>query len=294
MKKLLFIFNPVSGRTKIRNKLYNIVDFYTKSDYIVTVYPTQNSNDRKNLLLHLQDSYDLIVCSGGDGTLHEIISGILESGTHKKIGYIPSGSTNDFSRNWGIPQNIDKSLLITTTGVVKDIDIGELNELYFVYVAAFGVFSKASYSAPQKAKNILGYMAYILAGIKALSELRTYKLILEHDYGVIDGTFIVGLITNTFSVAGIKVPCHSLIQLNDGLFEILLIRVPQNLMELQEIILSLRADDIKSKHIVWIQSTKIKIYSELMEWTLDGEYGGTFSEVSINILPSRFKIIVPQ
>ncbi len=292
MKKLLFIFNPSSGKARIRNQLFEIIQFYTERGYTVTVYPTQQPGDGYLYMKTLQDDYDLVVCSGGDGTLNEIVSGILDAGKTQKIGYIPSGSTNDFGRSIGIPSDLEKAMDITCNGFSYSIDVGHFNEQYFIYVAGFGAFTKISYSTPQKMKNTLGYVAYLLEGIRELSELRNYHVILEHDNGKTEGDFIIGFVMNSFSIAGFKNPVGHLTELNDGLFEILLIKSPANIVELQEIVASLLGGTLDSRHIVCVRTSFARFQSDAVDWTLDGEYGGRFEQVEITNIRQAVQIYI--
>lgn len=294
MKKLLFIFNPISGKAKLRNKLFEIIEFYTSHGYLATLYPTQKSGDGRNLLVQLDETFDLIVCCGGDGTLNEIVSGVLVSGNKTTIGYIPAGSTNDFSRSIGVPFSVEDALEITCSGIPYNIDVCRFNNHYFIYVAGFGTLANVSYTTPQKMKNTLGYLAYVLEGIKSLSELQSYFLTIKYDGEIVNGEFIIGLITNSFSVAGFKNPNSAMTTLNDGLFEVLLIRTPQNILELQSIITALVSERFESKHILCFQASHIEIESEPMEWTFDGEYGGKYEKADVNIVEKAIKLLVPS
>lgn len=295
MKRLLFIFNPMAGKAKLSSYLFNIVTFYTKSNYLVTMYCTQKKGDGYAFLRDLSESYDLAVCAGGDGTLNEVISAILDFDIRIPLGYIPFGSTNDFARSIGIPTNIKAAMDTTINGASYEIDIGRFNRSYFVYVAAFGIFTSVSYSTPQKMKNALGYLAYILEGIKAISELKSYRLVLECESVRIEGNFIVGLIMNSFSVAGFKTPFHKNTKLNDGIFEVLFIRMPQSFLELQSIIASLLNGQLElSSHILSFQTSSLTIISEPMDWTLDGEHGGRHEEVKIHNLNKALSLKVPD
>ena len=256
MKKLLFIFNPSSGKARIRTQLFEIVEFYTTQGYQVTVYPTSETGDAYSFLNILEDVYDLIVCSGGDGTLNEVVTGLLDSRNETLLGYIPSGSTNDFGRSIGIPTELGIALGISCTGNPQKLDVGRLNNRYFVYVAAFGAFTRVSYETPQKMKNVLGHLAYLLRGIKELSELHPYKLLIQYEGGTIEGEYIVGLIMNSFSIAGFKNPVGALTELNDGFFEVILIKMPQNIMELQGVIAALLGNPQDSEHIVYFQTSQ--------------------------------------
>lgn len=290
MKKMLFIFNPSSGKARIKTQLFDIIQFYTGNGYVVTVYPTQQTGDGYNYVKELQDDYDRIVCSGGDGTLNEIVSGILDADKVQKIGYIPSGSTNDFGRSIGIPSDLETALSITCSGKPYGIDVGRFNEKYFIYVAGFGAFTKISYSTPQKMKNNLGYVAYVLQGIKELSELRDYHILMEYDNGKLEGNFIIGFIMNSFSIAGFKNPIGYLTELNDGLFEILLIKNPANIVELQEIIASLISGALDSEQIICVRTSFAKIQSDSMDWTLDGEFGGRYENVEVTNIRQAVQI----
>lgn len=292
MKRLLFIFNPFSGRAKIQNYLYEILDFYTQKGYLVTLYPTQFQGDGYEFISRLTEDYERIVCSGGDGTLNEIVSGILDYRKEQLLAYIPFGSTNDFGRSIGIPLELKRALEITCRGIPFNIDVGCFNKRYFIYVAAFGAFTQISYTTPQKRKNALGYLAYVLEGIKALSELKSYDLTLEYENGVINGNFIIGLITNSFSIAGLKNPSYSVTELNDGVFEILLVRMPKNILDLKAIAAALLSDKLEPEHMVCIQTSQLKIKSEPIDWTFDGEYGGNYEEVKVSVMNKALNIIV--
>ncbi len=291
MKHLLFIFNPSSGKARIRPQLYDIVEFYTNQGYQVTVYPTSAAGDAYAFLDALNDEYDLIVCSGGDGTLNEVVAGLLDSQNKTPLGYIPSGSTNDFGRSVGIPTELGTALEISCAGNLQKLDVGRLNDRYFVYVAAFGAFTRVSYVTPQKMKNALGHLAYLLQGIKELSELHAYKLSIQYEGGAVEGEYIVGLIMNSFSIGGFKNPISALTELNDGVFEVILVKMPQNVIELQGVIAALLGDTQDSEHIVCFQTSRMEIQSEMMEWTVDGEYGGRFEQAVVENYNRAIEIV---
>lgn len=294
IKKLLFIFNPFSGKAKLKTQLYEIVHFYTKNGYLVTVYPSQNLENEYCQIWEMAQSFDLIVCSGGDGTLNEIISSCLTAGIYRPIGYIPSGSANDFANSIGIPAKLENALEITLHGIPFRFDVGLFNKHPFVYVAAFGIFTNIPYTTPQKFKNSFGYLAYILEGIKAISDLRSYPICVKYNGQTIKGRYIMGLIINSYSVAGFRNPFHKYTELNDGLFELILVKSPKNITELQTIITALLNEDTSSEYLICVQSSCFQIESELLEWTLDGEYGGKFDYAEITILNQCMQILVSE
>lgn len=303
-KKALFILNPHSGKGLIKNHLLEIIDILVKADYEVTVYPTQSRGDAKRLMTERDKSYELVVCSGGDGTLDEIVSGMIQSGFKTTIGYIPAGSTNDFAKSLKIPVTMKKAAEIIAQRNVFSCDIGRFNKDIFVYVAAFGIFTEVSYGTPQEMKNMLGHMAYLLEGVKQLANIKSYPLKVayvseEGEEIVIENDFIFGMVTNSHSIGGFKSIAGNVfkgnIDLNDGLFEVTLIKVPKNPMELNSILAALAIADIDTKYMYNFKSGKLVFESEEeVAWTLDGEYGGKHTKVELLNDKGAMDIIIKQ
>lgn len=282
MKKLLLIYNPVSGMTKTRLSLQKAVEFYDSHDYLVTVCFVNRLEDFSGSIDF--KSYDLIVCSGGDGTLNITVSFLMERNLPAEIAYIPSGSTNDFAYSLGLSGDEDTRLQNTVAGTPKRIDVGRFNtSRYFLYAAAFGLFTKVSYTTPQKAKNLLGHAAYILEGIKSIADLKDYHMTVELDEETVEGDFILGMVTNSLSIGGFKNILPPDTALDDGLFEIVLVRMPKTLAALNEIGISLLAEKPENnQHIIYKKTSKIIARSpEKIAWTLDGEFGGETDVVRI-------------
>lgn len=280
MKKLLFIFNPVAGKGAVTGKLYSIINTYFRAGYLVTAVPTARQDILKEILVSNME-YDLIVCAGGDGTLNQVISSYMKTECKIPIGYVPAGSTNDFAKTLGCSNNFQKALENTCLDNVRRIDIGHFDEEYFIYVAAFGKLAEISYSTSQSVKNVLGHFAYVLKGIQTITELKAYHLKLECASATVEGDFIIGLIMNSFSVGGFKNPVSKDVKLDDGLFEVLLIRMPKNIVELQSLITDLIGQNMENELLIYIQADKIKIESEPVSWSLDGEFGGIKEYVEI-------------
>ena len=282
MKKLLFIFNPYSGKAQIKNKLLEIVDIMVKAGYEVTIYPTQARADALNLVQKRAKKYDLVVCSGGDGTLDEAVSGMMLSEKKVPLGYIPAGSTNDFANSLKIPKDMVKAAKAAVSGKKFACDVGKFNDSFFIYVAAFGIFTAVSYKTSQEWKNILGHAAYILEGAKSLHEITSYHMRVEYDGNEIEGDFLLGMITNSTSVGGFKNMTGKDVKLDDGLFEVTLIHKPKNIIELNTIIASLTNLKDETDLIDSFRADSVKFYSEEeIPWTLDGEFGGDHKEVQI-------------
>lgn len=291
MKKALFIINPHSGKGLIRNHVLEIVDVLVKDGYEVTVYPTQGKEDASRAMRERKKSYDLVVCSGGDGTLDEIVTGMIQSGFKTTIGYIPAGSTNDFANSLKIPSTMKKAAEVVVDGTVFSCDVGRFNDDVFVYIAAFGLFTEVSYGTRQEMKNMLGHIAYILEGVKHLQNIKSYylKVTCVSENGeerVIEDDFIYGMVTNSYSVGGFKSIAGNVfkgrIALNDGLFEVTLIKMPKNPMELNSILAALAIQNIDTEYMYSFKAGSLTIESEEeIAWTLDGEFGGAHKKVTL-------------
>lgn len=276
MKKLLFLFNPRSGRGQIRSVLPDILDIMVKNGYRVEVRTTQSRGDAALVTELRAREFDLVVASGGDGTLDEVVSGMMRSPEKVPIGYIPAGSTNDFGSSIGIGQDMVKAAETAVTGKPFAFDIGRFNDSSFVYVAAFGIFTEVSYQTSQDLKNIFGHAAYILEGAKQLRDIPSYRMQVEYDGNVLYDEFIFGMVTNSNSVGGFKTLLPSDVKLNDGLFEVTLVRNPKNPLELSEILNCLTTGRRDSSMFCCFQTSGIRFTaSEKVPWTLDGEYGGS-------------------
>lgn len=294
-KKLLFIFNPHSGKAKIKGQLTDIIDTMVKANYEVTVYPTQAVGDAIGKVEEDAGKYDMVVCSGGDGTLDEVVTGMMHREEKMSLGYIPAGSTNDFATSLGIPRDMVKAAEAAVKGKPFACDIGAFNEDFFVYVAAFGLFTDVSYKTSQEWKNMLGHAAYILEGVRSLQEIPSILMQVEHDDVVIQDEFIYGMITNSTSVGGFKGMTGKHVRLDDGVFEVTLIRKPKNPIELNEIIASLinLVDDTDMIYSFKTDEVKFTAKNEI-SWTRDGEYGGCHKSVEIKNLCRAVEIMIPE
>lgn len=282
MKNLLFIYNPYSGKGMIKNNLSDIIDCFVKNGYQVGVYPTQGRLDAKEQIIHRAYQYDHIVCCGGDGTLNEVVSGIMELPDKPTLGYIPAGSTNDFAKGIRVPNSMIEAANVSVNGMPISVDIGGFGKKKFIYIAAFGAFTDVSYMTPQEMKNIMGHPAYIIEAVKSLTSLRTYHMRISHDGTTIEGNFLYGMITNSVSVGGFKGITGKNVVLDDGVFEVTLICQPKNPLDLQLILGNLIGMDVKTDSIISFKSSKIVIDAdEKVPWVLDGEYGGSPKRVKV-------------
>lgn len=286
MRSLLFIYNPRSGiqagYQTVNHRLGEIVNLFTERGFDVIVHPTQCRGDCTETVKRLAESVDRVVVAGGDGTLNEAINGMMQVGADKPYGYIPCGSTNDFSHSMGIPTQIMTAAENAVSGSPFAYDIGLMNERYFTYVAGFGAFTDVTYTTPQNQKNALGYFAYLISGAASLASITPYHVSFETpDYSG-EGSYILGLITNTLQVGGIKNLLPQDIALDDGLFEVIFVKNPKNAVDLNKILVAALKHDFNADCFEYLKTNEITVRSKKpIAWTLDGENGGSFTETKI-------------
>ncbi len=281
-KKMLFVYNPRAGKAQIKGKLSDILEIFEAGGYEVTVRPTLRRGDGTAYVKDREPGYDMVVCSGGDGTLDEVVTGVVESGIQIPIGYIPAGSTNDFGGSLNLPKNMKQAARIAVEGRNFACDVGIFNEDIFVYVAAFGLFTEVSYATDQEIKNVLGHMAYLLEGMKLLTSIKSYRLKVTAGEKVIEDDFIFGMITNSVSVGGFKRITGRNVVLDDGVFEVTLIKLPRTPLELNRLIAALVDRDIDAQSMYCFHASDLVVESsEPLAWTRDGEYGGSHERVHI-------------
>lgn len=283
-QKLLFIINPHAGKGAIQNSALGCIDIFVKAGFDVTVYTTQKPLDATNIVIERAAQFDRIVCAGGDGTLNEVVTGLLQHTDRIPLGYIPAGTVNDFASSLGIPKYPLEAAQIAATGVIQQVDIGRFADRNFCYIAAFGAFTNVSYTTPQAQKNLLGRTAYILEGIKSLPHLKPYHIRIETSCGQsLEDELIYGMVSNATSIGGFKELTPHDVRMDDGLFEVVLIRQPKNPLDWQTIFNELMQSKGDSKFLLRCKASKLQIFSdEEISWTLDGEFGGTTKKVEIS------------
>ena len=295
-KNLLLIVNPCSGKGKMKTALFSVVDIFSKADYDVTVYTTRARSDATEKVKTIKNGeYDLMVVCGGDGTLNEVISGLMQTNNNCPIGYIPAGTLNEWSGGLGISRSIKKAATDIVNGREITLDIGRFSDNFFTYTASFGAFTDVSYSTSQKFKTVLGQAAYFLAGIKSVANIKAIELKLECDERKIEGKFLFGAISNSLSVGGIVKFDKSTVTLNDGLFEVLLIRKPKNLLKLKSVADGILKHDLNREGMEFFHTKSIKILNgEGLDWTLDGEHAVSHDITEIENIHNAVRFIIPR
>ena len=282
MTRLLLIINPKSGKGTIRSNLLEITDVFIKEGYDVTIYISQKVRDAREKVKKAARYYDLVICSGGDGTMDEVVEGMMRRKKKLPLGYIPSGTVNDFARSLKIPRNMAHAAEVAVHGNDFICDVGSFNGSHFVYIAAFGIFTDVAYSTSQDVKNVLGNMAYLLEGVKRLTNIPSYHVRLKSAEYEGEGDFIFGMVTNSRSVGGFKNIIGRHVRFDDGVFEVTFVRTPKTPLEVQEILAAIVLKEMDSKYMVSFCTANLEIFAEqLIPWTLDGEYGGNYADVVI-------------
>lgn len=291
LKKLLLIVNPVAGKKRLKPMLLDVVQIFARGGYATTVMVTGRRGEASEFASY-GNAYDLIVCCGGDGTLNEVISGMLDNKITIPLGYIPCGSTNDFASSMGISSDIKKAAESIANGLPLPLDVGKFNDRYFTYVSSFGAFTAASYTTAQDVKNIFGHAAYVFEGIKDLQSIKPQRLKFSAEDVEYEGDYVFGAIANSTSFGGIVKLKDELVSLNDGLFEVLLVKMPKTLADLNVIINSLTTSNFENKRFEFFKTSKLTITSaEPTAWSLDGEYMRTEDKVTMTNLHGAINFI---
>lgn len=292
--RIYFIFNLHAGKGQVKTNLPSIINLISAAGHDLSVYSTQFAGEAREKIAELPEGmYDRVICAGGDGTLDEVVSGMSRRSEKLPIGYIPAGSTNDFAVSLGLPKNMKEAAKVAVGNNLFNCDVGSFNGKAFVYIAAFGLFTEVSYETPQEAKNLLGHTAYIFEGLKRLQDVKSYKMMVEANGKCVEREFIYGMVTNSQSVGGFKNITGKNVDLGDGLFEVTLIKRPANPIELTEIMNALLNPEAKCHGLITFKTSKVTFTSEEeLPWTLDGEFGGKETSVTIENLNHNMWIAV--
>ena len=293
MKKLLFIMNPLAGMKKANRYLADIIALFNRAGYDVLTYMTAAPGDCVTAVEQKAAGMDLIVCVGGDGTFNETVSGLLRTGLDIPVGYIPAGSTNDFAASLKLPTNVLEAAQLIAEGEPVAYDVGRFDNRYFTYVASFGAFTRVSYATPQSVKNALGHTAYLLGGLQEISQIRPFHVRFDLDDGqVIEDDFIFGAISNSTSVGGILTLDPKQVDMQDGKFELFLVRAPKDVLELSECAKALTEQKCNCKVITFCSASRITVTAPPdMNWTLDGEMEPGHDTVSVENLHHSIRLM---
>ena len=296
-KKLLFLFNPQAGKGAIRDYLLDIITTFSDAGYDLSVQTTQHSGHLPEIIAEKAKDFDLLVTSGGDGTLNETINGLLHSRLTMPVGYIAAGTINDFATTLRLSKHMPQAAKDIVNGTAFPCDVGVFQNRYFSYVAAFGAFTDVAYQTPQNTKNLLGKAAYVLEAIGRLPTLKTYRMRFEYDDQVIEDEFLYGMVSNSITVGGMPLNKNRSVSMNDGLLEVLLIKKPTFPFDVEAALNSLQTLEGDSPFFYSFKVNQLRVVTldeTNVPWTLDGEYGGDDRDITIGVIPSALNILVPN
>ena len=293
MKRCLLIVNPRSGLMEIKSELFNVIQILNEHNYEVIVQMTLYHQHAVEIAKNAHD-VDLVICSGGDGTLGQVISGLIQTNKDVPIGYIPSGSTNDYANTLNLPMNIKDATLSIVNGSEYIFDVGQFNgDYHFVYIASFGLFTAVSYNTSQSAKNTFGPLAYFFNGLGDLVNAKAHHAVVRTNGEAVEGNYILGMISNTLSIGGIMKLNPTEVDLSDGMFEVLLIKEPKDLNSYNELINGLLTKNFSNKHIFYYtKASDVEIeFDKPLTWSLDGEEVKADKIVRISNINQRIRIV---
>lgn len=293
-KRLLLLLNPCAGQKKANRLLPEIIRLYNDRDFECITYVTSGPGDATTYMTEHGDEYDRIVCIGGDGTLNETIAGLNAGGVSCPVGYIAAGSTNDYAASLGLSADILTAAQDAVDGVPCYFDLGSFNGRHFIYTASCGAFARTSYTTSQLAKNLLGHLAYVLEGLRDLPTLKPVHLRVECDKGVFEDDYIFCAVTNSLSVGGILKLRADMVRLNDGMFEVMLVKYPTQPNQWTRILMALTSSDLPCDMIEFFTADRLRIISEEeIEWTLDGERGESGCEFEVINHYKKIQLMLP-
>ena len=294
MKKMMLLANPHSGKGQVKTALVDIVSCFNDAGYIVTIFipGKEGNNSIQNIAKTYGSEYDIVVAVGGDGTLSETVNGLMKCYQLPAVGYIPMGSTNDFAASLTLPKTPVAAAKSIINGTPEPYDMGFYDNKYFTYIIAFGAFTSVTYTTPQDLKNTFGHAAYVLEAVTKLQTIKPVQTKVEYDDGVIEGKFVFGAVANSTSIAGLVKLAPEDVSLNDGVFEVLLIREPMSLTDLGQILSSILTKDFKSDKVFLLHTKNVKFtFDTPVTLTRDGEHGGTYSELAVTNIPHAISIV---
>lgn len=295
--KALLIVNAKAGNTRGENVIGPCITALSEGGWEPVAFTTTCRGDAAEIAAEYGADCSLLICSGGDGTVNEVIRGLmqLEKEQRPTIGYIPLGSTNDFAAALRLPKRIDQMIDTAINGVEREIDVGCFNGRHYAYLASFGAFTDMSYSTPQEAKNAFGFLAYLGSGMNSISNIRPIHMTVIADGQFIDDDFAFGAVSNTSCVAGLINYRNAAIDLNDGLFEVILIKYPANPIEIGRIAHAITAGDFDCDLVTHFRCSEIGFsFDTPVPWILDGELAKCGHEINIQNIHSAVKIMVPR
>lgn len=292
-RQVLLIYNAAAGKRRVAQELEAIVTGLTRAGCLVTACPVMEGWNAAALLAENPGRFDAVVCCGGDGTLHYTVNDVMRLPGSLPVGYLPFGSTNDFAASVGLRRPLEENCAAIGAFAPRALDLGRFNQRHFCYVAAFGMFTAVSYQTPQATKNLLGHFAYVLEGVLRLDLSQGWKATIQVDDVTLEGEFWYCSVSNSHFIGGMAVPEQNAVQLDDGRFEVLILRKPQNLAQARRLVTSLMSQKADGELLYLMQASRVKAtFDEPTGWTLDGEASPQVTEADIRVEPGRLELLI--
>lgn len=293
-KKLMLIVNPAAGKGAYKTNFGEAMKLLDVGGYTTTLFFTAGPGEATEIAAGNAADYDAVACIGGDGTLSEVLAGLVRLPSPPPVGYFPMGTANDVATTLGLPKNdtIGAARRILK-GTPHPFDVGGFGaDKYFAYIAAFGAFTEVSYATPQEQKKVLGHLAYVLQGMQQLGRIESIHTIVEYDGGVLDADLLYGSMSNSTSVAGIVRLPEEMVCLGDGISELVLVKNPDNVAGFGEIVDSVLSQRFDSDNLLVLHTKKAKFrFDRPVAWTRDGEAGGEYSEIELRNIECPVQLI---
>ena len=295
-KRIMLIINPKAGKGEYRQEIAGILDVLCKKGNFVGVYMTAHQSHAEELVRKEGSKYDVVACIGGDGTLGETIAGLMHLETRPPVCHIPLGTANDVATSLDLPKEGAKAARLIRTGKPIPLDVGRFGGKHFIYIAAFGAFTEVAYQTPHENKKNLGHLAYLLTGMGSLGNITPRNLIVEFDgENRVEGEFIFGAVANTTSIAGLVKIKPDIVDLGDGAFEVILVKNPKNIVDLNNIFVGIFTQKYDSEYVQVFKAKEARfLFEEPVPWTRDGEDGGSHTEVLLQTIQPGVQIFVPK
>lgn len=293
-RSLMLIVNPAAGRGAYRISFGDAMHVLSEGGYRTTLFFTEKRGDATRYAAEHAGQYDAVACIGGDGTLSEVLTGLMRLDAPPPVGYFPMGTANDVATTLGLPKNdtvaAAKRLV---AGTPHPFDVGGFGEKdYFAYIAAFGAFTEVSYATPQDQKKMLGHLAYVLQGMQQLPKIEPIHTVVEYDDGVFEGNLLYGSVSNSTSVAGIVHLPDTMVSLGDGVSELVLVRDPGNIAAFAEVVNSVLTERFDSDNLLILHTKMARFHFDTpIAWTRDGEAGGEYADIEVRNIKCPVKLI---
>ena len=293
-KSLMLIVNPMAGRGSYRISFGDAMLVLAQGGYRTTLFFTAKRGDATKFAAEYAAGFDTVACIGGDGTLSEVLAGLMQLDNPPPVGYFPMGTANDVATTLALPKNDTVAAARRIlSGTPHPFDVGGFGEKdYFAYIAAFGAFTEVSYATPQDQKKMLGHLAYVLQGMQQLPKIEPIHTVVEYDGGTLEGNFLYGSVSNSTSVAGIVRLPETMVSLGDGVSELVLVRDPGNVAAFAELVSSVLSERFDSDNLLILHTKKARFHFDTpIAWTRDGESGGVYTDIEVRNIQCPVKLI---